>query len=180
MKQDEFKDQIKRLMNHFGQDRYSAEVIQTMWGELGILGKDDFAAQVDIFIQESVKTKKPKVPALEDFKNALFSQLGSIKRANIDDLKVKFANCPDCHGTGAVSFYIREKLWMNGSSFQCHCPLGEKLYPSMSKQYPGMERTYISHNERYQLRKDRDGSSLPSEFSNTLLEDFNQEEMSED
>jgi hypothetical protein len=172
MKGEEFKEEFKRLVNFFGADRYPQEVAQGIWREVGGVSKEDLAATIDSFIQDSVKSKKPKVPNLDDFKNALFSQINSAKKEIAEGLKKKHADCPHCQGVGIVTYYLREKKWMAGTSYQCDCPLGEKLYPTIPKQFPGMEREYVKHSELHQLRKSEDGSSLPSEFSNTQFEDF--------
>lgn len=165
----DFKEEMKRLQDYYGPNKYPDTIVLGMWRDLGGLSREIFGSQIDTFIQASVKTIKPKPPGLEDFKIALFSQLNDVRKRFIDGLKEKHANCPDCRGVGLVVFYVRGKTWMAGSSYQCKCPLGEKLYPSIAKQYEGMEKIYVSHQDlhKIQLRHSEDDSSLLDILSDT-------------
>jgi hypothetical protein len=150
----EFKEQINKLVGFYGTNKFSEKVALSFWSELGGLSAGFFEIQIDDFIENSKKAKRTRVPTLEDFKTALFSQLNDLKRKNNEELKKKFADCKECKGSGIIPFYVRGDRSQAPYSFQCDCPLGEKLYPSFSKQFAGMGRTYVSHQELWAIDGD--------------------------
>lgn len=156
----EFKNQIKGLIEFYGAKKFPQEIIQDLWSELGILEEFQLEQQIDSFIQASIQSERKFAPTVKDFKNALFSQINEAKKKINDELKKKHEGCLSCCGSGVVIFFSRSDKFMTGTAFQCECPLGPKLYPTIGKQFQGMEKEYMTKDEYFndprQVEVDRD------------------------
>lgn len=94
MKEIFFESQMTRLRNHYGANKYSAELMQLIWAEVSGMSDRDFKRSVDVFIGTS-----RYAPLLTEFREAVKK---SKTTENFKTPSVQSVNCNACFDSGWI------------------------------------------------------------------------------
>ncbi|NQY01106.1 MAG: hypothetical protein HRT70_08275 [Flavobacteriaceae bacterium] len=141
MKWGEFINEIDKLKETYGANKYPEPRIEILWKKFCDLPYDSFRKCVNKFI-----AYEAYAPLFAKFEQELSVDIQNLKQKQLESIKLVSGICLDCNGTG-ISIFHEKGNETYGYAFQCRCRLGHALYPNFPKQYSGMEEKYISNRK---------------------------------
>jgi hypothetical protein len=125
MTEEEFNEQVKRLMATYGEKAFPAERFRMFWKKFKYTHVDHFEMAIDTFIADS--HQPPTLTKLQEHINTAKKVIP--KPDEWDETRKKLAEmeregrCRKCFGTGVIMATHREKKYQ--ACFLCLCPAGD-------------------------------------------------------